>query len=282
MVRRMSPYERRRRGNARRSGGTHRSSAGNTTPGQRDSGHLAVPGDIRTQNRNTSRREAGTNRQANRSRGAYASWRLNLSRHWEGLWAISQGQNRTRESRPSGIAGGSWETWQMAELGTHAADPKGRTWSLFAFLCARPGSTRQGVPAWTPRAREPSPRLRARLRCPRNLPDYLPGLRARALGEVGSPRDEPAAGNLHGGVCEGGVPRCRHGGPKRARSRKRWIGPRNTYSIRRSPLLGNTTPTILRKKIEDNSLWAQSASAGVRSVSGSIRKVRLVLQTRQP
>jgi hypothetical protein len=28
-------------------------------------------------------------------------------------------------SRPSGIAGGSWETWQMAELGTHAADRGG-------------------------------------------------------------------------------------------------------------------------------------------------------------
>jgi len=112
MVRRMSPYERRRRGNARRSGGTHHSSAGNTKAGQRDSGHLAVPSDIRTPSRITSSCEAGTNLQANRSRGAQASWRLNLSRNREGLRAISQGQNRTRESRPSGIAGGSWETWQ--------------------------------------------------------------------------------------------------------------------------------------------------------------------------
>jgi hypothetical protein len=125
MVRRMSPYERRRRDNARRSGGTHRSRAGNTTPGQRDSGHLVVPSDLRTLSRNTSRCEAGTNLQANRSRGAHASQRLNLSRHREGLRAISQGQNRTRESRPSGIAGGSWEPWQMAELGTHSADRKG-------------------------------------------------------------------------------------------------------------------------------------------------------------
>ncbi len=94
------------------------------------------------------------------------------------------------------------------------------------------------MPAWTPRAREPSPRLRARLRCPRNLPDYLPGLRARALGEVVSPRDEPAAGNLHGGVCEGGVPRCRHGGPKRARSRKRWKEAKGSLQPTESPLLG--------------------------------------------
>jgi len=51
--------------------------------------------------------------------------RLTLSRSREGLRAISRGQNRTRENRPSGIAGGSWETWQMAEIGTHAADRKG-------------------------------------------------------------------------------------------------------------------------------------------------------------
>ena len=30
----------------------------------------------------------------------------------------SRGQNRTRESRPSGIAGGYTETWAMVELGT--------------------------------------------------------------------------------------------------------------------------------------------------------------------
>src|SRR5215831_10430126 len=37
-------------------------------------------------------------------------------------------------------------------------------------------------------------------------PDYLPRTRRRSLGEVVNPLDEPAAGNLHGGVCEGGVP----------------------------------------------------------------------------
>ena len=51
--------------------------------------------------------------------------RLNLSRSRAGLRAISRGQNRTRGNRPSGIAGGSGETWQMAEIGTHAADRKG-------------------------------------------------------------------------------------------------------------------------------------------------------------
>ena len=106
----MSPYERRRRGNARRSGGTHHSRAGNTEPGQRGSGHLAVPSEARTQNRNTSSCEAGTNLQVNHSRGVNASQRLNLSRTREGLQDNSQGQNRTRESRPSGIEGGSWET----------------------------------------------------------------------------------------------------------------------------------------------------------------------------
>jgi hypothetical protein len=38
----------------------------------------------------------------------------------------------------------------------------------------------------------------------------------------------PLRGNLHGGVCEGGERWCCHGGPKRARSWKRRIEPRNT------------------------------------------------------
>lgn len=79
-------------------------------PGQRDSGHLAVPSDIRTPSREMFCCKDGTNLRANHSEGAYASQRFNLFWGREGLRAISQGQNRTRESRPSGIAGGSWET----------------------------------------------------------------------------------------------------------------------------------------------------------------------------
>ena len=44
MVRRMSPYERRRRGNALRGGAGHRLDEGNAYAEQRGSGHLAVPG----------------------------------------------------------------------------------------------------------------------------------------------------------------------------------------------------------------------------------------------
>jgi len=43
--------------------------------------------------------------------------------------------------------------------------------------------------------------------------------------------EEPAAGNLHGGVCEGGDSRWCHGGPTRARSWKRRTQPRKTYSL---------------------------------------------------
>src|SRR5712692_957828 len=46
------------------------------------------------------------------------------------------------------------------------------------------------------------------------------------------------AGNPHGGLCEEGGLQWRHGGPTRARSRKRRIEPRNTYSPLRPPLLG--------------------------------------------
>jgi len=48
----------------------------------------------------------------------------------------------------------------------------------------------------------------------------------------------PLRGNLHGGVCEGGERWCCHGRPKRARSWKRRIQPRKTYSAPGSPLLG--------------------------------------------
>ena len=38
---------------------------------------------------------------------------------WVGSGGTSQGQNRTREIRPSGIVGGPRETWLMVELLTH-------------------------------------------------------------------------------------------------------------------------------------------------------------------
>src|SRR5262249_50475766 len=50
--------------------------------------------------------------------------------------------------------------------------------------------------------------------------------------------EEPAAGNPHGGVREGGEQNG-HGGPKRARSWKRRIEPRKAYRSWRSPLLGD-------------------------------------------
>jgi len=99
----------------------HYSRAGNTMPGQRGSGHLAVPSGIRTLIRVMLRCEAGTNPQANHSTGAHVSQRLNLYWDREGLRATSRGQNRNRESRLSGIEGGFWETWPMVEIGTHAA-----------------------------------------------------------------------------------------------------------------------------------------------------------------
>ena len=51
---------------------------------------------------------------------------------------ISQGQNRTREIRPSGIAGGSWETWHQGETRNPHRVPKGRMRSLFASSARAP------------------------------------------------------------------------------------------------------------------------------------------------
>ena len=54
--------------------------------------------------------------------GAHVSERLKPPMGQEGLslknGVQSRGQNRTRESRPSGIVGGYTETWAMVELGT--------------------------------------------------------------------------------------------------------------------------------------------------------------------
>ena len=58
--------------------------------------------------------------------------------------------------------------------------------------------------------------------------------------------EEPAAGNLHNGVCEGGEFLEGHGEPKRARNRKRWKQPRGAYSQPRSPLLGSPSQRLLR------------------------------------
>jgi hypothetical protein len=46
---------------------------------------------------------------------------LEPPRRWAGGGRKSQGQNRTRENRPSGIIGGPREPWLMVELGTHLA-----------------------------------------------------------------------------------------------------------------------------------------------------------------
>src|SRR5215468_805476 len=54
--------------------------------------------------------------------GAYVSEQLKPPMGQEGLClkngVQSRGQNRTRESRPSGIVGGLAESWTMVELGT--------------------------------------------------------------------------------------------------------------------------------------------------------------------
>src|SRR5574341_2509950 len=48
-----------------------------------------------------------------------------------------QGQNRTGESPPSGIAGGPAETWTMVELGTQLAYRKSECWKLSTYSRAR-------------------------------------------------------------------------------------------------------------------------------------------------
>src|ERR671937_657688 len=61
-----------------------------------------------------------------------------------------QGQHRTGESPPSGIAGGPAATWTRVERGTHLAYRKSEWWKLSAYSYARRRSipTPQPAHAW--------------------------------------------------------------------------------------------------------------------------------------
>jgi hypothetical protein len=82
--------------------------------GQRTSGHLAGPGRSRTQSRGSRANNVGPTltKQTAAERGGYGP-AFKLPPHREGCEDTSQGQNRTREIRPSGIVGGPMETWTM-------------------------------------------------------------------------------------------------------------------------------------------------------------------------
>jgi len=135
MVWRMSPYERRRGGNAPPGGLRGRLGAGNARSGQRGSGH-SVAMTMGTQPDT----ELGILRGLRGGEGAVQTPRCRgeecasaaVSRRGGRPVLISgvqsRGQNRTREIRPSGIVGGLQETWPTrAEPGPRHADI--RTWT---------------------------------------------------------------------------------------------------------------------------------------------------------
>ena len=111
LVRRMSPYERGRRGNALRGGARRLPEADNT--GLRAKGLSALGGpaqscEVRTQSRSWPRRgardEPGDEPLMG---GVYASQRLNLVVMREGRQGRARVANRTREIRPSGMTEGA-------------------------------------------------------------------------------------------------------------------------------------------------------------------------------
>ncbi len=83
----------------------------NTCFGQRGSGHLAGLGWSRTQSRiNRAIKDRPSPTCKPYTRGVYCESAFELPRIREGSRRISQGQNRIRETRPSGIVGGLMET----------------------------------------------------------------------------------------------------------------------------------------------------------------------------
>ncbi len=137
LVRRMSPYERRRRSNVFREWARPAHSRGNANAVQRGSGHLAVPGRNRTQIRGQRNLEAGTSPRVNRGREGCMRASALASSIPGRLVEESQGQNRTREIRPSGIAGGPGETWPMVDGYDSTSVPKGAGHGTYSPTGAR-------------------------------------------------------------------------------------------------------------------------------------------------
>lgn len=140
---RMSPYERRRRGNALSGDLDGRPCASNTHAGQRGSGHSVASfaptcPDTEPEPRAWGLRSEG--RRPTSGRRGVGEPALELRRRKEGPLPIngvqSRGQNRTREIRPSGIAGGPEETWPKVELGTHPATERAGVVTLDLRVCA--------------------------------------------------------------------------------------------------------------------------------------------------
>jgi hypothetical protein len=113
---RMSPYERRRRGNVLPEGRPCLPRGGNAGARQRGYGHLAVPGwysDTEPRRSRPSKR-GRVDAQTSHRRGACVPG-LKPGRDWEGSSGKCQGQNRTGEIPPSGIVGGLAGTWARWE-----------------------------------------------------------------------------------------------------------------------------------------------------------------------
>jgi len=117
---RMSPYERRRKGNAFRQDARHLAVCGHAGDGQRGSGHSAVSWSQPAARHRTGDLQGCPTRRGGQQTTCVAGGCVPALKpvcSWEDwppenyLW--SRGQNRTREIRPSGIAGRLMRTWVM-------------------------------------------------------------------------------------------------------------------------------------------------------------------------
>jgi hypothetical protein len=146
MVWRMSWYERRRRCNGFRSSAGRYCGEGNTQAMQSSSGHLAGIGHGTREGLRAHKPGSGGGAESSNkptTSGVYACQRLSHGVAGKARQE-SQGQNRTRENRPSGIAGRPQETWHMGaglrpmlKVMEKPPDPKcARAWDL-----SRPNKT---------------------------------------------------------------------------------------------------------------------------------------------
>jgi len=141
---RMSPYERRPRGNALGDGTRCRSLRGSASKGQRGSRRRAGSGEVAERSIDSEqsghRLVAVELRSKPGERGVYVCQRLSLRLPGKASQGQARVANRTREIRPSGMKKEARGNVTHGEPRNPTCNRKSRTWSLLAYRCARLGS----------------------------------------------------------------------------------------------------------------------------------------------
>ena len=144
LVWRMSPYERRRRGNALRDGTRCRSPRGDASKGQRGSRHRAGSDEVAERSIDSEQSDdrfvVVELRSKPGERGVYVGQRLSFRPPGKASQGNARVANRIREIRPSGMKTGARGNVTYGEPRNPTRNRKSGAWSLLTYRCARLGS----------------------------------------------------------------------------------------------------------------------------------------------